>query len=87
MTVLNIKLKVEKEVLEKTYIRLNKGKFGIVEDINLYNDTMERMIKYLPERVSFFDCLYIEISKQLGIEEIVTFDKHFNNIDEIKVIN
>jgi hypothetical protein len=35
MTVLNIKLKVSKEILEKSYIRLNSGKFQIVEDTSL----------------------------------------------------
>ncbi|BBL62792.1 hypothetical protein MARBORIA2_11240 [Methanobrevibacter arboriphilus] len=86
MTVLNIKLKVSKELLEKVYNRLNSGKFGIVEDINLYNNTMERMVNYLPKRLPFFDCLYIEIMKELGINKIVTFDEHFN-IEDIKIID
>ncbi|MDR3063527.1 MAG: type II toxin-antitoxin system VapC family toxin [Methanobrevibacter sp.] len=79
MTVLNIKLKVSKELLEKIYIKLNSGKFGIVEDINSYNGTMERMINYLPERLPFFDCLCIELMEQLEISKLVTFDKHFIN--------
>lgn len=78
MTVLNIKLKVSKELLEKTYNSLNSGKFGIVEDINLYDATNQRMISYLPERLSFFDCLYIEVMKELGINKIATFDKDFD---------
>ena len=76
MTVLNIKLKVSKELLENIYNMLNSGKFGIVEDITLYDDTNERMISYLPRRLPFFDCLYIELMEQLGIEKIATFDKH-----------
>lgn len=43
------------------------------------------MTSYLPERLPFFDCLYIELMKQLEIKKIATFDKHFNN-KEIKVI-
>jgi len=79
MSVLNIKLKVSKKLLEKAYNRLNSGKFGIVEDINLYDNTNKRMISYFPERLPFFDCLYIELMEQLGITKIATFDKHFNN--------
>jgi predicted nucleic acid-binding protein len=79
MTVLNIKLKVSKEILEKSYNRLNGGKFKIVEDVPIYNETMERMLEYLPQRLPFWDCLYIELMEQLGIEKIATFDKHFQN--------
>lgn len=86
MTVLNIKLKVSKEILEKSYLKLNSGKFKIVEDIQLYNNTIKRQIQYLPERLPFFDCLYLELIEQLEIKKIVTFDKHFNN-KGIKVIN
>ncbi|KZX11795.1 PIN domain-containing protein [Methanobrevibacter filiformis] len=35
MTVLNIKLKVSKEILGKSYSRLNGGKFKIIEDVPL----------------------------------------------------
>jgi predicted nucleic acid-binding protein len=79
ITVLNIKLKVSKEILEKSYIRLHGGKFKILEDIPLYDETIERMVNYIPERLPFFDCLYLEIMEQLGITKIATFDKHFNN--------
>lgn len=85
MTVLNIKLKVSKAMLEKSYMRLNGGKFKIIEDLPLYNEAIERMANYLPERLPFFDCLYLELMEQLGIAKIVTFDKHFNN-KGIKVI-
>ena len=79
MTVSNIKLKVSKKVLETIYTKLNDGTFRIIEDIPLYDITMKRQISYLPERIPFFDCLYLELMKQLEIEKIVTFDKHFNN--------
>ncbi|MCL2156690.1 MAG: type II toxin-antitoxin system VapC family toxin [Methanobrevibacter sp.] len=86
MTVLNIKLKVSKEILEKSYIRLNGGKFKIIEDTSLYDDALKRQISYLPERIPFFDCLYIELMEQLGIAEIATFDKHFDNKEGINRI-
>jgi len=79
MTVTNIKIKVSPEKLKEIYISLNSGLFEIFEDIEIYDDTMERQLSYHPQRLPFFDCLYIELMEQLGIEKIVTFDKHFNN--------
>ncbi|KZX12262.1 type II toxin-antitoxin system VapC family toxin [Methanobrevibacter curvatus] len=79
ITVLNIKLKVSKETLEKSYSRLNGGKFNIVEDVPLYNEAMERVVSYFPQRLPFWDCLYLELMEQLEIEKIATFDKHFKN--------
>jgi len=79
MTVSNIKLKVSKDVLETIYSKLNDGTFKIVEDVPLYDMAMKRQISYLPERIPFLDCLYLELMKQLGIEKIATFDKHFKN--------
>ena len=79
MTVSNIKIKVSKEKLKEIYIGLNSGLFEIIDDTDLYDDTMERQMNYLPERLPFFDCLYIELMNQLGITKIVTFDNHFNN--------
>ncbi|MDR2623419.1 MAG: PIN domain-containing protein [Methanobrevibacter sp.] len=79
MTVSNIKIKVSKELLEKIYTKLNDGTFRIIEDIPLYDMTMKRQISYLPERISFFDCLYMELMQQLEINKIATFDKHFKN--------
>jgi predicted nucleic acid-binding protein len=83
MTVSNIKIKVSKEKLKEIYINLNSGLFHIIEDIKIYDDTMERQINYHPQRLPFFDCLYIELMKQLEIKEIVSFDEHFDNKDGI----
>ena len=79
MNVLNIKIKVSKEILEKTFNRLNGGKFRIIEDTPLYNRTIKRQISYLPQRMPFSDCLYLEVMEELEISKIATFDKHFNN--------
>jgi predicted nucleic acid-binding protein len=79
MTVSNVKLKVSKEKLEEIYNTLQGGKFEILDDMNLYDNTFKRQISYLPERLPFFDCLYLELMEQLGIKRMVTFDKHFDN--------
>jgi len=79
MTVCNIKIKVSKEKLKEIYINLNSGLFDIIEDIKIYDDAMERQINYHPQRLPFFDCLYIELMEQLKIKGIVSFDEHFDN--------
>jgi len=85
MTVSNIKIKVSKEKLKEIYINLNSGLFDIIEDIKIYDDTIERQINYHPQRLPFFDCLYIEIMKQLGITEIVSFDEDFDNKGLVRI--
>lgn len=87
MTVSNIKLKVSKEKLENIYNKLNSGAFEIIEDITLYDDTMKKQIGYHPERLPFFDCLYLEVMEQLGINKIASFDKHFDNKEGITRIH
>lgn len=86
ITVMNTNLKVSKEILEDVYINLNSNLFNMIDDTIFYNETMERIVDYFPERLSFFDCLYIELMEQLGIIQIATFDKHFKN-KEIEVIS
>jgi predicted nucleic acid-binding protein len=54
MTVSNIKIKVSKEVLKDIYVNLNSDLFTILEDIKLYDDTIERQINYLPRKIAFF---------------------------------
>lgn len=79
MNVANIKIKVSPKKLKEIYINLNSDLFEIFEDIEIYDDTMERQVNYHPERLPFNDCLYIELMEQLGIKKIATFDKHFKN--------
>jgi len=79
ITVATIKIKVSKELLKTIFYELNKGEFGIIEDIPYINKGMDRVIKYLPQRIPLFDCLYMELIEQIGIKQIATFDKHFNN--------
>ena len=79
ITIANIKIKLEKEKLEGIYNNLNGGRFKIVEDVSFQNNSMKKLLKYLPQRIPLFDCLYMELMEQLGITKIATFDKHFNN--------
>ena len=58
---------------------MNSKAFKIVDDTKSYNKAIERKLNYYPERLPFNDCLYLEVSDKLKIEQIVTFDKHFKN--------
>ncbi len=82
--VLDKKLKVSKELLEKAYTSLNED-FTIIDDYPFFDDAMEHVLKQ--EGLGFFDCMYITIMKVLEIEEIATFDRDFNKIKEITTVN
>lgn len=86
INVLNNKLKVDREVINYAYEFMN-NELIIINDIPYFNNTMDIINRFYPKRMPFFDCLYIAIMKDLGINEIATFDKHFNNIDQIMCIN
>ena len=79
ITISNVKLKLEKEKLEGIYNNLVSGRFKIVEDVPFQNKGMKKLLDYMPQRLPLFDCLYIELTEQLGISRIATFDKDFYN--------
>lgn len=83
ITVLNIKLKVSKDILEDAYINLNDDKFKIVDDIGVYDEGMENLLIIYPKRIPLFDSVYMALMKELEIKEIATFDKHFDNMEGI----
>jgi len=64
MNASNTKIKIEKELLKDIYINLNSDMFIIYDDTDFYDDTMLRQINYLPKRLPFSDCLYIELMNQ-----------------------
>ena len=81
MTVLNVKLKQNPELLQKVHDDLNKV-YNIVNDTIFHEKGFEILMKELKEnntRLPLFDCVYMALMKELGITEIVSFDKHFDN--------
>ena len=83
ITVLNIKLKVSKDILENAYINLNNDNLKIVDDTGLYDEAMQKVISLYPKRFPFFDCLYMVLMQELGIKEILSFDGDFDNKEGI----
>jgi len=89
IAVLNIKLKQDSNILLKVHEKLNKD-YEILNDTEFHNKGLKILINELNKnnkRLSFFDCIYIALMQELGIKEIATFDKHFNNIDGIERIH
>ena len=56
--------------------------FTVFEDSSSYDEAMDIFIKY-DSTISFFDAMYVAISKKEGINEIVSFDSDFDKIDGI----
>jgi len=85
INLLSNKLKLDKETIKEVYYELNNN-YTVLEDHHFYKETIDNIVNN-KKRMPFFDYSYITLMQQLGIEEIATFDKHFNNIDGIKIIN
>jgi predicted nucleic acid-binding protein len=81
INVLYTKLKVDKKLIKRTYEEI-KNKYTIIEDSYIFDKTMDKIMDS-QKRVPFFDYAIITLMEDLGIKEIATFDKHFDNIDGI----
>jgi len=81
INILNTKLKIDKKTIKATYEKINND-FTVLEDHYYYDKTVAKIVND-KKRLPFFDTLYIVVMDDLGITEIATFDKHFDNIDGI----
>ncbi len=85
ITVMNIKLKLDLDLISEVYEELNIA-YKILNDANFYNKGFAILNKEFnknKERMPLFDCVYVALMNDLGIEKIATFDDHFDNIDGI----
>jgi len=82
ITVLNMKIKANNELIEKTYSQLNNN-FDIIEDHYFYDKAIAKILNYDEKDLSLFDCVYMSLMEELGIRKIVSFDKHFDNKENI----
>ena len=76
-----LKNKLETKDIYEIYMNLSKI-FIVLEDNLHYDEAMDIFIKY-DSTISFFDAMYVAISKKEGINEIVSFDSNFDKIDGI----
>jgi len=70
-----------KKFVKLLYHNLNNI-FDIIEDNLIFDEAMDIFIKY-DSSISFFDAMYVAISKKEDICSIVSFDSDFDKIDEI----
>lgn len=85
ITIMNIKLKLDLDLISEVYEELNIS-YKILNDATFYNkgfDILKREFNKNKERIPLFDCVYVALMKDLGIEKIATFDDHFDNIEGI----
>ena len=81
INVLYIKLKIGKKLIKRIYEEI-KNNYNIIEDSYIYDKTIDKIMNS-QKRFPFFDYVFITLMEDLGIKEIATFDKHFDNIDGI----
>ena len=84
INLLNTKLKIDKEQIEKTY-KILKEDYTVLEDSHMYDDALRKTIDY-NKRLPFFDFVFMSIMEDLKIKEIVSFDEHFDLNKNIKRI-
>ena len=56
--------------------------FKIIDDSKYYDEAMEYFVKY-DGKIAFFDATYMTIMKNKEIYEIISFDKDFDNKEQI----
>jgi predicted nucleic acid-binding protein len=76
LTVLIRKIK-ELESFEEIYVNMLRN-FIVISEDSYYNMAFKEFLDY-NAKLPFFDTLYISIIKHLGIGEIASFDKQFDN--------
>jgi len=81
VNILHTKIKAHPEDIERIYNQI-KHKYQIIEDHTLFDRTLQKVLKD-KKRLPFFDNLYIVLMEELRIKEIVSFDKHFDNKENI----
>ncbi|MDR3063509.1 MAG: PIN domain-containing protein [Methanobrevibacter sp.] len=84
INILFTKLKVDKNIVKEIYNSLNNN-YTLVDDSYIFDSTIDKIMKS-KKRFPFFDYVYITLIEDLKIKEIATFDKDFNNLDNIKRI-
>ncbi|KZX10761.1 type II toxin-antitoxin system VapC family toxin [Methanobrevibacter curvatus] len=84
INILFTKLNVDKNIIKEIYNSLNNN-YTLVDDSYIFDSTIDKIMKS-KKRFPFFDYVYITLMEDLKIKEIATFDKHFNNLDNIKRI-
>ena len=85
ITVLNVKLKKDPNFLLKVHYDLSNN-YDIVDDTVFHEKGFKVLLNEFnknKERIPLFDSVYIALMRELEIKEIVSFDEHFDNKENI----
>ncbi|MDR2545086.1 MAG: type II toxin-antitoxin system VapC family toxin [Methanobrevibacter sp.] len=82
---LNVRLKVDIELIDYACEFMHDN-LVITDDYEYHAGAVKNIKSFQPSRVPFFDCLYMNVMEELGIKEILCFDKHFDLNKNIKRI-
>ena len=85
LNVLNVRLKQNIDLSEKVY-KFIANNTTILYDHDYHDEAMGYLKLYYPERIPFNDCIYMALMEDLGIDEILSFDGHFDLNKNIKRI-
>jgi len=80
-TITHLTLNLDAKSIREIYNNILEN-FTVIEDNELYDEAMKTFIKY-DAKLSFFDSMYIKIMEIKGIYEIASFDKHFDNKENV----
>ena len=85
ITVLNVRLKKDYDFLLKVHDELNNN-YDVINDTTFHAKGFKILLKEFKrnnERIPLFDSVYMVLMNELGIKEIASFDKHFDNKEGI----
>jgi predicted nucleic acid-binding protein len=80
-TITNLTHNLDTKDIKEIYNNINEN-FIVINEIDYYNEAMKVFIQY-DGTLSFFDSLYIKIMEKKGIYKIASFDKHFDNKNNV----
>ena len=82
---LNLKLKKSINEIEKVYTTITND-FIVLDDSNYNHQALKYIKLYYPKRIPFNDCIFMAVMEYYGINEILSFDAHFDLNKNIKRI-
>ena len=80
-TITNLTHNLDTKSIREIYNNINEN-FTVINEVDYYDGAMKVFIHY-DGTLSFFDSMYVKIMEKKGLYEIASFDKHFDNKENI----
>lgn len=85
ITVLYVQLKHNLELIEKVY-KFMMDELIIIDDSKYHDDALNLLKSYYPDRIPIADFIYMALMNDFKITDILSFDGHFDNKENINRI-